>query len=76
MNGRIDLIKRASTWVLFVLTCGGVYGQFLGIEAELTSTSDVGNTYRIYATFGTSTDNVVAVFGGANYPLILESLES
>lgn len=76
MKGSIFLKKWASTWALCVLTCGGVYGQFLGIEAELTSTSEVGNTYRIYATFGTSTDNVVAVFGGANYPLILESSEA
>ena len=28
--------KWVSTWVLFVLTLGGAYGQFLGIEAELT----------------------------------------
>ena len=57
-----------------LLTAMG-YSQFLGLESEVHATSEFGTTYRIYAEFGSATDECVAVYSvGAleNNPVTLE----
>jgi len=57
-----------------LLTATG-FSQFLGLESEVHATSEYGTTYRIYAEFGSATDECVAVYSvGAleNNPVTLE----
>ena len=44
-----------------LLTATG-FSQFLGLESEVHATSEYGTTYRIYAEFGSATDECVAVY--------------
>jgi hypothetical protein len=44
-----------------LLTATG-FSQFLGLESEVHATSEHGTTYRIYAEFGSATDECVALY--------------
>ena len=44
-----------------LLTVTG-FSQFLGLDSEVHATSEYGTTYRIYAEFGSATDECVAVY--------------
>ena len=44
-----------------LLTATG-FSQFLGLESEVHATSEHGTTYRIYAEFGSATDECVATY--------------
>ena len=49
--------------------------QFLGLTSEIHATSEFGTTYRIYAEFGSATDECVAVYSVGtleNNPVTLE----
>ena len=46
----------------------GVRAGFTGLEAELIHTSDTLQTYRLYATFSSPNDELVALYGTQNHP--------
>ena len=54
---RISLLSLST----LLLTATG-FSQFLGLESEVHATSVHGTTYRIYAEFGSATDECVAVY--------------
>ena len=54
---RISLLSLST----LLLTATG-FSQFLGLESEVHATSVYGTTYRIYAEFGSATDECVAVY--------------
>ena len=67
---RISLLSLST----LLLTATG-FSQFLGLESEVHATSIYGTTYRIYAEFGSATDECVAVYsvGAAeDNPITLE----
>ena len=45
-----------------------VRAGFTGLEAELVHTSDTLQTYRLYATFSSPSDELVALYGTQNHP--------
>jgi len=68
--------KRFALLSLSTLLLGATgFSQFLGLESEVHATSENGTTYRIYAEFGSATDECVAVYAvGAleDNPITLE----
>jgi hypothetical protein len=44
----------------------------VGLEAELVNDSDSLRTYRLYATFASPSDELVALYGTANHPWVLD----
>ena len=54
--------KRISLLSLSTLLLTATGFQFLGLESEVHATSVYGTTYRIYAEFGSATDECVAVY--------------
>ena len=68
------------TWVLapvlWLLAPAGASASYTGVEVELVGTSDYGWSYRVYATFSDSADQVVAVYGWAPAPMALVSASS
>ena len=60
---RAPLGKEISLFVIIALcSAQSIHAQFIGLESEVHATSYYGTTYRIYAEFGSATDECVAVY--------------
>lgn len=63
------------TWflahVLWLGAAGLASASFVGVEAELVDATEYGWTYRVYGTFNSAEDEVVAVYGWTPAPMVL-----
>ena len=66
-------LRHLGLWVFMCLVGAPVArAGFVGLEAELVNDSDSLRTYRLYATFASPTDELVALYGTANHPWMLD----
>jgi hypothetical protein len=65
-------MKRYLLLALAALTTGIVQANFVGLESEVYAESAYGTVYRVYATFDSPTDELVAVYALETSPMVLD----
>jgi len=65
-------MKRYLLLALAALTTGIVQANFVGLESEVYTESPNGTVYRVYATFDSPTDELVAVYALETSPMVLD----
>ncbi|MDA0913292.1 MAG: hypothetical protein O2818_01815 [Bacteroidetes bacterium] len=65
----MNYLKITTGWKRFsllsfsaLLVYSAGFAQFIGLESEVYATSEFGTTYRIYAEFGSPTDECIAIY--------------
>ena len=64
-------MKRYLLFVLAALTAGFAQANLVGLESEVYAESPYGTVYRVYATFDSPTDELVAVYALETAPMVL-----
>ncbi len=64
-------MKRYLLFVLAALTAGFAQANLIGLESEVYTESPYGTVYRVYATFDSPTDELVAVYALESAPMEL-----
>ncbi|HIL26560.1 MAG TPA: hypothetical protein EYG21_04095, partial [Nitrospinaceae bacterium] len=64
-------MKRYLLFVLAALTAGFAQANLVGLESEVYAESPYGTVYRVYATFDSPTDELVAVYALETSPMEL-----
>ena len=64
-------MKRYLLFVLAALTAGFAQANLVGLESEVYAESPYGTVYRVYATFDSPTDELVAVYALETAPMEL-----
>ena len=62
LNNHNCLEALFAAFTFHLVADGNEFSQFLGLESEVHATSEHGTTYRVYAEFGSATDECVAVY--------------
>ncbi len=65
-------MKRYLLLALAALTTGIAQANFVGLESEVYAESPYGTVYRVYATFDSPTDELVAVYALETSPMIVD----
>ena len=64
-------MKRYLLFVLAALTAGFAQANYVGLESEVYAESPYGTVYRVYATFDSPTDELVAIYALETSPMEL-----
>jgi len=65
-------MKRYLLFALAALTTGLAQANFVALESEVYTESAYGTVYRVYATFDSPTDELVAVYALETSPMVLD----
>ena len=60
---KLQNLRRCAAAFFVLLTGMTARAEFTGLTYEVVATTDLGTTYRVYANFDESTDNLQAVYG-------------
>ena len=62
-------MKQFLLFFIAALTSSIASANFVGLESELVTESEFGNVYRVYATFDSPTDELVAIYALETAPI-------
>lgn len=62
-------MKQFLLFFIAALTSGIASANFVGLESELVTESEYGNVYRVYATFDSPSDELVAIYALETAPM-------
>jgi len=65
-------MKHYLLLALAILTTGLAQANFVGLESEVFAQSPYGTVYRVYATFDSPTDELVAVYALETSPMVVD----